>query len=64
MNDERTQPYTTSELAQATNVTDRYIRQLVNEGKLSGQKYGNTWLIPADVGQAWLARAAGTMGEI
>ena len=54
MSDERTQPYTTSELAQAANVTDRYIRQIVNEGKLSGQKYGNTWLIPAEVGQAWL----------
>lgn len=54
MNSERTQDYTTLDLAQAAGVTDRYIRQLVTSGKLTGTKYGNTWVIPAEVGAAWL----------
>lgn len=53
MND-RTMPYTTGELAKEAGVSDAYIRQLLLSGKLAGTKSGRDWLIPADVGRAWL----------
>lgn len=54
MDNERTQDYTTTELAAAAGVSDRYIRQLVTAGELTATKYGKTWVIPADVGREWL----------
>lgn len=54
MSDERTTPYTTKELAEAAGVSDRYVRQLVTDGKLAGQKVGRDWIIPAEEGRAWL----------
>lgn len=54
MSDERTTPYTTKELAEAAGVYQSYIRQLLLAGKLTGEKLGRDWLIPADVGRAWL----------
>jgi excisionase family DNA binding protein len=56
----RTAPYTTRELATAAGVTNRYIRQLVKEGKLAADKQGRDWFIPAAAAKAWLAqRSAG-----
>jgi len=54
MSDERTKPYTVTELAIAAGVSDSYVRRLLREGKFTGEIYGKTWLIPADVGRAWL----------
>lgn len=54
MSDERTKPYTTAELAAAAGVSNRYVRRLVSSGKLAGELYANVWLVPADVGRAWL----------
>jgi excisionase family DNA binding protein len=52
--DERTDPYTTTELAEAAGVSNTYVRRLVREGQLEGKKMGRDWLIPAGVGRAWL----------
>lgn len=54
MSDERTTPYTTKELSEAAGVNQSYIRQLLIAGKLTGEKLGRDWLIPADVAQRWL----------
>ena len=55
MSDEqRTQPYTTAELAAAARVSDRYVRRLVADGKIAGTMYGKTWLIPAEEGERFL----------
>lgn len=55
MSNERTKPYTVTELAEAAGVSDSYIRRLVRDGRIAGELYGKTWLVPADVGRAWLA---------
>ena len=55
MDSTRTTPYTTKELAQAAGVDPSYLRHLLIAGKLAGDKVGRDWLIPADVGRAWLA---------
>jgi len=52
---ERTKPYTVTELAKEAGLSVAYVRRLVSDGKLAGELYGKTWLIPADAGRAWLA---------
>ena len=54
MEEERTTPYTTSELADLAGVTDRHVRELVRTGKLDGSKIGHFWVVPAEAGRAWL----------
>lgn len=54
MDSERTTPYTTTELADAVNLSDAHIRRLLIAGKLQGVKLGRDWLIPADVGQRFI----------
>jgi excisionase family DNA binding protein len=53
---QRTKPYTTNELAKVAGVDDSYLWRLLIDGKLSGEKYGKTWLSSAEVAEAWLAR--------
>lgn len=52
---ERTKPYTVTELANEAGVSVAYVRRLVSEGKIAGHRLGPLWMIPADVGRAWLA---------
>jgi hypothetical protein len=52
-NDTKT-PWTTSSLAEAAQVDQSRIRQLLLAGKLQGQKLGRDWLIPYEEGQRWL----------
>lgn len=56
MSDERKQPYTVTELAEAAGVSVAYVRRLVSDGRITGQKLGPVWMIPADVGSAWLKK--------
>ena len=51
---ERTEPWTTSELAKAAGVDDSWLRRLLIDGRLAGKKYGKTWLIPAEEGERFL----------
>jgi len=46
--------WTTQTLAKAAGVTDSYIRLLLTQGQLRGEKFGYMWLIPYEVGQRWL----------
>lgn len=46
--------YTASSLATAGGVTFGYICQLCRSEKLACKKFGNYWLIPYEVGAAWL----------
>jgi hypothetical protein len=48
------QPYTAVSLGQAGGVSFSYIASLCRAGKLACQKVGPVWLIPYEVGAAWL----------
>ena len=61
---ERTSPYTTNELGKEAGVSDAYIRRLLIAGKLTGEKVGRDWLIPVDVGRAWLTERRARMEKI
>jgi excisionase family DNA binding protein len=53
---EHDKPMGSVELAEKAGVSDAYIRRLCIDGRLPGAyKIGKTWLIPADVGNQWLA---------
>lgn len=47
--------WTPRTLAEAADVTSSYIRYLLTNGTLRGQKMGGVWLIPYEEGQRWLA---------
>ena len=51
---QREMPFTTTELAKRAGVSDAYIRRLLIDGKLTGQKLGPWWVISVDVAQKWL----------
>lgn len=46
--------WTTQTLAEAAEVSTRYIRQELAAGKIQGRKMGRDWVIPFEKGQAWL----------
>ena len=47
--------WTAKDLADAAGVTDSQIRRLLGQGKLDGAfKLTGAWLVPADVGAAWV----------
>ena len=53
---EQDKPWSVDQLADAAGVTSVYVRKLCQAGKIDGAyKVGRAWLIPADVGRAWLA---------
>lgn len=53
---ERTKPYSTQELAREANVSDAYIRRLLIDGKLAGQKLGPVWMISVEEGRRFLTQ--------
>lgn len=50
----RTKPYTVEELSEAGRVSDAYIRRLLRDGRITGQKFGGVWMVSAESGRAWL----------
>jgi len=44
------------ELAELAGVTVGRVRQVLQSGELRGDKAGQTWLIPYDIGVTWLAK--------
>ena len=46
--------WTTQTLARAAGVTDSYIRYLLTNGYLRGEKFSRVWRIPYEVGRQWL----------
>ena len=48
--------WTTAGLAQAAQVTPRYVRQEIQDGRLPADKWGRDWAILAEDARAWLAR--------
>jgi hypothetical protein len=53
---EREKVWNTNELGKAAGVSGSYIRRLCSHGRLPGAyKAGRDWLVPAKVGEAWLA---------
>jgi excisionase family DNA binding protein len=52
--DEVPSVWTTHTLAEAAGVTTSYIRLLLANGELHGQKMGGVWIIPYAEGQSWL----------
>ena len=40
--------YTTGDLAEKLGVTDRRVRQLIDEGKIEAEQFGHIWRISAD----------------
>lgn len=53
---ERTKPYSAQELAHEAGVSDAYIRRLLIDGKLAGQKLGPIWMISAEEGRRFLTQ--------
>lgn len=55
---EHPEPYkvfwTTKELAGQAKVSDRYVRQLLENGVIKGEKRGRDWSIPASAAREWL----------
>lgn len=49
------QDYTASSLAKAAGVHFTHIARLCREGKLDCRKFGSYWIIPFDVGAAYIA---------
>jgi excisionase family DNA binding protein len=47
--------WTTTELAEAADVTSARIRQLLASGELDGYKLARDWRIPDSVAREWLA---------
>jgi len=47
--------WTTRELAARAEVTDAYIRALLIDGKIDGEKFGHIWAIPDDEAKRWLS---------
>ena len=48
------QDWNTVTLAQAAGVTDAYIRYLLLNGTLQGEKFSRVWRISYEVGRQWL----------
>jgi len=46
--------WTTATLAKAAGVTDSYIRYLLTNGLLRGEKFSRVWRIPYATGQQWI----------
>ena len=59
----RDRPWDTLELAKEAKVSGTYIRRLLSTGKLQGYKIGNSWAIPAEVGQRWLDERRAKWGK-
>jgi len=38
--------WTTAQLANATGLTQRYIRRLVKQGQIKGEKIARDWIVP------------------
>lgn len=56
MDGQQEQPFTAASLAQAAGVSGAYVARLCKQGKLSCEKLNpQVWLIPYEVGAAWLA---------
>ena len=47
--------WSVSELADASGFTGQYIRLLLSQRKIKGQKAGNQWVISDDVARAFLS---------
>jgi len=50
--------WTTKELAEAAGVDVSYVRRLLLQGKIRGEKFGRDWAISDDVAKSWLALRA------
>jgi len=48
------EPFTASSLAAAADIKHTYVARLCRQGKLEAKKFGSAWLIPYEVGAAWL----------
>lgn len=48
--------FTVTELAALAKVSGGYIRRLLLDGKLRGDKAGRTWTIPVEEAEAWLKK--------
>jgi len=55
--------WTAQQLAEAAGVNDSYIRRLLIDGKLRGQKFGKVWAIPDDVATTWLTTRKAKKGD-
>lgn len=47
--------WTTVRLAEATGLTSDYIRQLLNQGIIKGEKVGRDWLVSDSEARRWMA---------
>jgi len=47
-------PWTTTELSEASGVSMQYIGRLLNQGRLRGQKIGHMWAIPDSEAQRFI----------
>lgn len=48
--------WTTTQLAEAANVSTAYLRRIMIEGRLKGEKLGHIWTISNDEAQKFLNR--------
>ena len=56
--------WNTRTLAEAAGVTDSYVRLLLLQGKLHGEKFGHIWRIPYEEGRQWLeSRSVGNWAD-
>lgn len=47
--------WTTVRLAEATGLTSDYVRQLLNQGVIKGEKVGRDWLVSDSEARRWMA---------
>ena len=57
------QDWTTESLAKEAGVSSAWIRQLLIQGKIKGEKFGHIWRIPYVEGQRWLETHASKEGD-
>jgi len=51
--------WTTAELAKQANVTQRFVRQEITDGRLKAERFGRAWAIRDEEAQRWLSHETG-----